>query len=400
MVKAYERLPVPPTITVDLETCLAIEVEEDAAPEIDYSSVKQYLDLPKEAAKQKEALGDEGDSVLMLDFSCVKELAPLALPKVTTTYVTTNKTAVANHWHFMLLQFPNLSSSLGMLLFLPGTELWYFIDVAIPGGHTSPTLSASDSFSFPLDLIAWQLFDFFAHRIVNEEPYFQERFAPFSLSCPDETLAILLSSLFLDLGLPAEKRITTSMHEEIPMRYRECMAYLPNRRPEWMPLGDFKTVLVCPCCLRFSAHIDKSLGACRFCAQSLVDQMVSNKIACQQADVHGKEASIEKSSKGASFIMRGKPKFAVNYLPRLLYFTKEQNTELQLVEKRKQASGVCKRVKDLRIAKKLRKVQVFPLEFPISSTPFGVGERLSSRQDILEYRDLIKWDHAGLVGSG
>lgn len=349
VVDAYKRLPVPPKIKAELEITMAIEVEETQAPEIDYSSVKEFLrrqPLPKKAVERRN-LVKRKEPALMLDFRSVREVVPLALPKVTITYICREKVTVANEWNLMLLQSRDLSYCLGILFYLPGTELWSFVDIFVPGSPTQSTL-AGNQFELPLDLIAWQVFDFFTRRVVNHELDIKQGFAPFSLSCPDEILAKLLSSLFLDLGLPSERQIKVSEQKQIPMRYQECTATLPNERATHVPVGSFKTMLTCASCFRLFTRMDTNPSLRNVCPETCEgNQQNSGNIPPDSEYLQDKEVNSERDPKGPNPVVFGIPRLAVGHLPQSFHFIRKRDTEL--VEKRRRG-GLSKGNGDLRLA--------------------------------------------------
>lgn len=335
MVDAYKRLPVPPGIEAEIETIMAIEVEETHAPELDYSSVKEFLKsrpLPKTSIGQKKVVKSKKPS-LVLDFSSVREVILPALPRVTTTYIYREKVTVVNEWHIMLLQFQDPSCGLGILFYMPGTELWSLVDVFVPGSHPQSALPGNH-FMLPLDLIAWQIFDFFAHRVRNHTFNIKQGFAPHSLSCPDETLAKLLSSLFLDLGLPSERQIGISKQNQIPMKYQEQVA---NKIGTRVPVGSFKTMLTCAGCFGLFTRIDTSLDLCNVCSEDY-QRNLGNTLPDHEY-LRDKEASCQ-DSKGSNFTTRGIRQLVIGHLPQSFHFTRKRNTGL--VEKRGQGGRLNK----------------------------------------------------------
>lgn len=359
MVDAYKRLPAPPGIQAKLETTMVIEVEETHAPEIDYSSVKEFLKrrpLPKMVGQKKVAKNRK--SALVLDFSSVRELIPPALPRVSTTYICRENVTVANEWHLMLLQLEGLSCGLGILFYVPGTDIWSFVDVFVPGSHPQSALPG-DFFELPLDLVSWQIFDFFTRRVGNHTPDTKEGFAPFSLSCSDEILAKLLSGLFLDLGLPPERQIGTSRQNQIPMKYREQIVTLANKGATRVPVNSFKTMLTCASCFGLFACIDTNLSLCSLCSKTCEGYKRNSGDTLPNFEyLQGKEANSRRNSKGSSSIARGIHRLAIGHLPQSFHFARKRNTELA-------GSGGQS---DLRRARKLRtKLRNDPLVFSGSS---------------------------------
>lgn len=342
MVNAYKRLPVPSRIEAEIENTMAIEVEETHAPELDYSSVKEFLKsrpLPKTSIRQKKVVKSKKLS-LVLDFSSVKEVILPALPRVTTTYIYREKVIVVNEWHLMLLRFKEPSCSLGILFYVPGTELWSFVDVFIPGSHPQSALPGN-RFVLPLDLIAWQIFDFFTHRVINHTFNTKEGFAPLSLSCPDETLAKLLSSLFLNLGLPSERQIGISKRNQIPMKYQEQIAALASRIGTRVPVGSFTTMLTCAGCFGLFTRMDTSLGLCNVCSETCegYQRNLGNTLPDREY-LRGKEANSSRNSKGSNFTTRGVHQLEISHLPQSFHFTRKRNTKL--VKKREQGGRLNK----------------------------------------------------------
>lgn len=329
MVNTYKRLPVPPGIEAEIETTMAIEVEETHAPELDYSSVKEFLKSrppPKTSIGQRKVVKSKKPS-LVLDFSSVREVILPVLPRVTTTYIYREKVTVANEWHLMLLQFKDPSCGLGILFYVPGTELWSFVDVSVPGSHPQSALPGN-RFVLPLDLIAWQIFDFFTHRVINHTLNTKEGFAPLSLRCPDETLAKLLSSLFFNLGLPLERQIGISKQNQnqIPMKYRGQIATLTNKIGTRVPVGSFKTMLTCPGCFGLFTRIDTSLDLCNICSEGY-QQNLGNTLPDHE-DLCDKEANSSRDSKGFNFTTREIHQLVIGHLPQSFHFTRKRNTGL------------------------------------------------------------------------
>ncbi|KAH0609800.1 uncharacterized protein H6S33_012346 [Morchella sextelata] len=164
LVREYKNLPTPSTITVELESSVVIEVQDAPVSELDPTSIRQYLRRPTRLrGKGKKIDHKKEDSFLVLDFRYATETTFPAPPRVSTTYSVRNMTAVSNEWHFMLTKCP--AYGLGIFIYLPGTSLRYFIDMVIAEDSRPISFPEGAPFQFPLDLIAWQLFDFFAHRI-------------------------------------------------------------------------------------------------------------------------------------------------------------------------------------------------------------------------------------------
>lgn len=347
VVDAYKRLLAPAGIKVEVETAIAIEVEEVHAPEIDYSSVKEFLKYrppSRMSVGRKKVIGNKRPT-LVLDFSSVRELIPPALPKVTTTYIDKENVTVVNEWNFMLLQLSGLSY--GILFYVPGTELWTFVDVSVSGNHHQSTLPGNP-IELPLDLIAWQIFDFFTHRVNDHAPKIKEGFAPFSLSCPDRILAKLLSNLFLDLGLPSERQIGISKQSQVPRKYWEHITTLTNKRAILVPVDSFRAMLTCAGCFRLFAHMYNSLSLCNICSEMCegYQRDLDNQLPyCEYP--RGGEIDGRRNSTGPNAVVCGIPRFAIGHLPQSLHFTRKRNTEP--VEKRGQDGrlngGTCRKQK-------------------------------------------------------
>lgn len=343
MVDSYKRLQVLPGIRAEVETTIAIEAEEIHAPGIDYSSVKEFLicqPLPKISVQRKKIVKNKKPT-LMVDFSFVRELIPPALPKVNTTYIYREKVAVVNEWHFMLLQLRGLSY--GILFYVPGTELWSFVDISVSGNHHQPAL-AGDSVELPLDLIAWQIFDFFTRRVNNHTLDIKEGFAPFSLSCPDKVLAKLLSSLFLDLGLPSQRQVGISKENQVPIKYREQITTLATT------LVSVDSMLTCAGCFGLFANTNNSLSLCSVCSETSEDYRrdsnnLPNREYPQVCEVDGR-----RNSKGSNAIVCELPRFSIGHLPQSFHFARKRNAGL--VEKRGKGSRLSKG--ELRRVKKSR----------------------------------------------
>lgn len=380
LVDRYKKLPAPPVINVELKTVMAIESEETPAPEIDYCSVKQFLKrLPpsRKVTKQRWRVENKAAALLVLDFRQVKEVTPPALPKVTTTYICRERAAVVNEWHFALLQFKELPYGIGILFYVPGTELWSFINVFVPDGYPTSTLSG-DSFQFPLDLIAWQIFDFFTHRITSYRLHIEEIFAPFSLSCHDGVLAGLLSSLFQDLGFSPERQIKISKKEQTPMEYWQCIVTLPDKRSRSVPVSILKTVLACASCFRLFPCISVDLSLCKFCSKTYEDyQRGPDKALFGCGYLRGKGISSISTPGDANFIVHGGVGLAFNYLQRSFHFTKKRNTELTGMRKLK---GGCKEGSDSWGVKETRIDMEIDSPGPVGEpiAPFGAAKRPSS----------------------
>lgn len=346
MVDAYKRLLAPADIKAEVETAIAIEVEEIHAPGIDYSSVKEFLKCwppPRMSVKRKKAKKNKRP-ILVLDFSSVRELIPPALPKVTTTYIYKENVTVVNEWNFMLLQLRGLSY--GILFYVPGTELWNFVDISVPGESALP----GNPVELPLDLIAWQIFDFFTHRVSDHALDIKEGFAPFSLSCPDRILAKLLSNLFLDLGLPLERQIGISKQSQVPNKYWEHITTLMNKRAILVPVDSFRTILTCASCFRLFAHMYNSLSLCGICSETGEGYRWDPDNQLPDCEYPwGGEVDCRRNSTGPNPGVCGIPRFAIGHLPQSFHFTRKRGTEL--VEKRGQDGGRLNKG-DLRISKK------------------------------------------------
>lgn len=345
MVDSYKRLQVPPGIRAEIETIIAIEVEEINAPGIDYSSVKEFLicqPLPGVSVHQKKVVKNNKPT-LMVDFSFVRELIPPALPKVNTTYIYREKVTVVNEWHFMLLQLRGLSY--GILFYVPGTELWTFVDISVSGNHHQPAL-AGDSVELPLDLIAWQIFDFFTRRVSNHTLDIKEGFAPFSLSCPDGILAKLLSSLFLDLGLPSQRQIGISKENQVPIKYREQITTLASERATPISVD---SMLTCASCFGLFAHIN-SLSLCSVCSETSEDYQRNSNNLPDREHLQVREVDGRRNSKGSNAIVCELPRFSIGHLPQSFHFARKR--DVGLVDKRGQGGRLSKG--ELRRAKKSR----------------------------------------------
>lgn len=283
LVREYKNLPTPSTITVELESSVVIEVQDAPVSELDHTSIRQYLRRPTRLrGKGKKIDHKKEDSFLVLDFRYATETTFPAPPRVSTTYSVRNMTAVSNEWHFMLTKCP--AYGLGIFIYLPGTSLRYFIDMVIAEDSRPISFPEGAPFQFPLDLIAWQLFDFFAHRIVGEKFNTERGFAPLSLYCPDEKLGKLLSGLFSNLGLSKERKIKISSCMGIPEEYEEQHIFLPNRHPEWVRLRDLSTVLICLECNQFFISLRQpTCGFCRDESPVSIDWDQTGLFKCRMA---------------------------------------------------------------------------------------------------------------------
>lgn len=361
MVDAYKRLLAPAGIKAEVETVLAIEVEEIHVPGIDYSSVKEFLKCrppPRMSVKQKKVIKNKRPT-LVLDFSSVRELIPPALPKVTTTYIYKESVTVVNEWNFMLLQLRGLSY--GILFYVPGTELWTFVDISVSGNRHQPALPGNPV-ELPLDLIAWQIFDFFTHRVSDHALDIKEGFAPFSLSCPDRILAKLLSNLFNDLGLPSERHIGISKQSQVPNKYWEHITTLMNKRAILAPVDNFRTMLTCAGCFRLFTQMYNSLSLCSICSETCEgcqQDMDKQLLDCEYP--RDGEADGTGNSTGPNAIVCGIPRFVIGHLPQSFHFTRKRNSEP--IEKRGRDNGRLNKG-DLRRAKK-------PQCFRVPSRPAG-----------------------------
>lgn len=267
LVREYKNLPTPSTITVELESSVVIEVQDAPFSELDPTSVRQYLRRPpiRPLGKGKNIDHKKKDCVLVLDFRYATETTFPAPPRVSTTYSVRNMTAVPNEWHFMLTRCP--AYGFGIFIYVPGTSLRYFIDMVIDGGPKPGSYleRERECFQFPLDLIAWQLFDFFVYRIVGEKFNTERGFAPSSLYCPDQKLGKLLSRLFSNLGLSKEREIRHYRCMGIPVEYEEQHIFLPDRRPGWLRLRHLSTVLICLLCNQFFISVNLQQVTCISC---------------------------------------------------------------------------------------------------------------------------------------
>lgn len=266
LVREYKNLPTPSTITVELESSVVIEAQDAPFSELDPTTVRQYLRRPTRLPGKGKNIGHKKeDCVLVLDFRYATETTFPAPPRVSTTYRVRNMTAVPNEWHFMLTKCP--AYGFGIFIYVPGTSLRYFIDMVIDEDHTTKSYleRERECFQFPLDLIAWQLFDFFVHRIVGEKFNTERGFAPLSLCCPDQKLVRFLSRLFSNLGLSKEREIKRYRCMGIPVEYEEQHIFLPNRHPEWLRLRDLSTVLICLMCNRFFISVNLQQVTCMSC---------------------------------------------------------------------------------------------------------------------------------------
>lgn len=103
----------------------------------------------------------------------------------------------------------------------------------------------------PLDLIAAGVFQFFISGTARVLYGTEELFAPSSLSCSDETLAGLLTVLFLKAGLTADRRISISS----PRVSLKCLVGSSAETviSAWgqnYQVDELKQLLICTSCLR------------------------------------------------------------------------------------------------------------------------------------------------------
>lgn len=156
---------------------------------------------------------------------------------------------VKNEWCFFLMQLPPETKEVSRVaLVFSILDLLYQSPICIPlKALRQPDAPVEEC---PLDLIAAGIFRFFSSGMVETLYEMEEPVAPFSLSCSDETLAGLLTVLFVKAGLPKDRRVNISS-PRVSSQYLagNATGTIMNAWDRSYKTEELKQLLLCASCL-------------------------------------------------------------------------------------------------------------------------------------------------------